>query len=746
SGIGKSSVVNELHKGLPRGLFAAGKFDQYKRDIPYATLAQAIQSLIHQILGKRESEITQWRDALREALGPNGELIVKLIPQLEFVIGKQPGVPGLPPQDAQNRFQAVLRRFLSVFARPERPLVLFLDDLQWLDAATLELLEALITEREVPHLLLVGAYRSNEVSPSHPLMRTLDAIRKGGAKVQEIVLAPLALDDVGRLLADTLHCERELAQPLAQLMHEKTGGNPFFAIQFLRALVEEGPLGFDPATAAWTWDIDRISAKSYTDNVVDLMAGKLHRLPEETQEALRQIACLGNAADVATLTLLHGESEEAIHAALWAAVRAGLVFRLDNTYTFLHDRVQEAAYVAIPEDKREAAHLRIGRLLAARTAPEDLEEKIFEIVNQLDHGAGLITAPDERERVAEFNLMAGKRAKTSTAYASALTYLVTGRALLAEDCWERQYALTFALELHRAECEFLTGDLTAADERLSMLSERARSLVDIAAVTSLRVTLYTTLDRSDRSVEVGLEYLRRVGVNVSSHPTGDEVRQEYERLWQQLGSRPVEALVDLPQMSDPDWCAALDVLTSLHAAAVFTDRNLLGLVVARMANLSLEHGNSEASCFAYLWVGVVLATEFGDYRAGFRFGKLGFDLVEKHGLNRFKARVYLGFATWANLWARHVRTSLDLVRRAFATAHETGDLTYVSYSYDCLIALLLATGDPLCDVQREAENGLEFARKARFGLIIDIITGQLRLIRTLRGLTPDFASFNDGDF
>ena len=309
SGIGKSSVVNELHKVLvpPRGLFASGKFDQYKRDIPYATLAQAFQSLVRPLLGRSEAELGRWRDALSEALGPNGQLIVNLVPELELVIGTQPPVADLPPQDAKNRFRMVFRRFLGVFARPEHPLALFLDDLQWLDAATLDLLEDLVTHSEVRHLLLVGAYRDNEVGPAHPLLRTLEAIREAGGRVQEIVLAPLGLDDVGRLVADALHCEPEPARPLAQLVQEKTGGNPFFAIQFFTALADEGLLAFDPVALAWRWDIDRIRARNYTDNVVELMAAKLKRFSATTQEALKQLACLGNVVEIATLTLVHGK-------------------------------------------------------------------------------------------------------------------------------------------------------------------------------------------------------------------------------------------------------------------------------------------------------------------------------------------------------------------------------------------------------------------------------------------------------
>ena len=488
SGVGKSSVVNELHKALvpPRGLFASGKFDQYKRDIPYTTLAQAFQTLVRQILAKSEAEVGRWRGALEDAVGPNGQLIVNLIPEVEFVIGKQPPVPDLPPQDAQNRFQMVFRRFLGVFARPEHPLALFLDDLQWLDAATLELLEHLITDPDVRHVLLVGAYRDNEVSQSHPLMRTLGVVRKAGVRVHDIVLEPLGLDDLGRLVADALHSEQDFARPLAQLIHEKTGGNPFFAIQFLTALAEEGLFAFDPDAASWCWDLARIRAKGYTDNVVELMVGKLKRLPDTTQEALKQLACLGNVAEIATLTLVHGVSEEEIHTALWQAVRTGLILHLEGSYAFLHDRVQEAAYALIPEGERAAAHLRIGRVLASLTAPEEIEEKIFEIVNQLDRGAALITAWDEREQLAELNLIAGKRAKASTAYTSALTYLVAGAALLAEDSWQRRHELAFALELNRAECEFLTGALAEAEQRLTALSARAATTMERASVTCVR--------------------------------------------------------------------------------------------------------------------------------------------------------------------------------------------------------------------------------------------------------------------
>ena len=396
--------------------------------------------------------------------------------------------------------------------------------------------------------------------------------------MQEITLAPLTAEDLAQLITDALHCEPERATPLAQLIHEKTAGNPFFAIQFISTLAGEGLLIFDHDAARWTWDLNRIHAKSYTDNVVDLMVGKLNRLPAETQKTLQQLACLGNSAEIRTLSIVLGTSEAALYLDLWEAIRQEFVERLAGSYKFVHDRVQEAAYSLIPEALRAEAHLRIGRLLAAHTPAEKREEAAFDIVNQLNRAAPLITSQDEREQLAELNLMAGERAKASTAYASALGYLVAGCELLPEDSWEQRYPLTFALEFQQAECEFLTGDFAAAEERLSMLSGRVRDLVDSAAVTHLRAELYTTLDRTDRAVEAGLEYLRRIGVNWSPHPTKDEVRQEYEQIWRQLASRPIEALVDLPPMTDPAYRATLDVLTVLEEPAHFTDENLRCLV------------------------------------------------------------------------------------------------------------------------------------------------------------------------
>jgi predicted ATPase/signal transduction histidine kinase len=747
SGVGKSSVVNELHKPLvpPRGLFASGKFDQYKRDIPYATLAQAFQSLIRPILAKNEEELGRWRDAIREALGPNGQLIVDLVPELKLIIGEQPAVPELPPQDAQNRFQLVFRRFIGALTR-DHPLALFLDDLQWLDAATLDLMEDLLTHADVKDLMLIGAYRDNEVGPAHPLIRRLQSMRQAGAIVQPIILAPLTRYDLEQLIADALHCEPGDAGPLAGLVEEKTTGNPFFAIQFIAALSEEGLLTFDHVKARWCWDVSRIRAKGYTDNVVDLMVGKLMRLPGETQKALQQLACLGNKADFARLRMVYGDTIDEMHGQLWEAVRAGLVFRSEDSYSFLHDRVQEAAYSLIPQELRAAAHLRIGMLMASRASQSVLEEIIFEIVHQLNRGAHLVRAIAESERIARLNLIAGRRAKASTAYASALNYLHVGRGLLTDETWSRDYDLIFSIEYLLAECEVLTADMSTAEARLSALAKQATGAHHIALVARLRMTLYNLLDRSERGVDVFIDYERDRGKDWSPHPTDDEVSREFDQIRSLVETGRVKELVDLPLASNADQLDALDVFTEAVISATYTDENLFALVLCRMVSISLEYGNCDASCFAYAMLGMIAGPYFGNYEAGFQFGKLGYELVEKRGVHRYQARVYLRFGNQITPWRRHVKEGRELVRRAFDAANGIGDVTFAAYSRNNLNSNLLFAGDHLTEVLSEAEDGLEFAKRVKFGRVIDQIETQLAFIRTLRGLTDKFGEFNDAHF
>jgi predicted ATPase/signal transduction histidine kinase/ActR/RegA family two-component response regulator len=747
SGIGKSSVVHEVHKVLvrPRGLYASGKFDQYKRDIPYVTLAQAFQSLVRSLLSQGEVELGRWRDSFSEALGANGQLVVNLVPELELIIGKQPPVAELGPQEDKNRFQMVFRRFLGVFARREHPLALFLDDLQWLDSATLDLLEHLITHSEVRHLLLVGAYRDNEVGPSHPLSRKLEAIRNTDVRVHEIVLAPLGLGDVGRLIADSLHCAPESARTLAELVDEKTGGNPFFAIQFLIALAEEGLLAFDSVAAAWTWDIERIHAKNYTDNVVDLMVQKLKRLSITTQDALKHLGCLGNMAEIGTLSMVYQQTEAAMHAALWEAVRAGLIVRQGNDYKFLHDRIQQAAYSLFPEEGRAAVHLRIGRKLLANMTADELTEQLFEVANQFNQGGSLIVDRNEKAQVATINLRAGRKAQASAAYASARAYLASGMALLDERDWRSQYELTFSLWLEGAQCELLNGNFEKAEQLIVELLQRSASKVDAAAVYHLKVRLHTVKGEYPQAADNALTCLRLFGIDLPAHPSWAEVQAEYATVWRNLNGRSIESLIDVPLMTDPEMQVPMHVGSTLAEVSYFTDLNLYCMLVCRMVNVSIQHGMSGASAHACACLGSMLGPTFHRYREGYCLGRLGCDLVEKHGFSAYHTKVFHDMGA-VSVWTQPIASVIELRRKSIRTATETGDLTYACYGMHQSITAFLLRNDPLDAVWRESEIALDFARTAKFRDVADLIVSQQRFIATMRGRTANFSTFSDVRF
>lgn len=748
-GIGKSSLISELHKALVHtgGFFAAGKCDQLKGDVPYAALAEALRGLIGRLLGKPEAELGEWRDKLLRALDSNGALILALVPELKFIVGEQPLVADIQPPAAKARFQRTLRRLLGVFARPTHPLVLFLDDLQWLDAATLDLLGDLLNDPDLQHLLVVGAYRDNEVSAGHPLMSKLSAIRAKGTNAREIALSPLTLADLTQLVADALHCELQLAMPLARVLHDKTAGNPLFVNQFIDALVEDQLIVFDAEGAKWSWDLGPIQRRDHTENVLDLMVGKLNRLPPNACKALQELACLGNVAEVSTLALVHETSEEELSSDLWEVLRLGLVVRSEGSYRFAHDRVQEAAYSLVPTELRTHSHLRIGRLLLAHVEKAEREEAVFVLVGQLNRGSGLIDSRHEREQLAELNLIAGKRARAAAAPASALSYLVAGAALLGEDRWVRRQALSFELELHQAESEFLIGSLSAAEMRLRALAARCDDGVERALVACLLADVYVALRQLERSVATCLECLQQAGLEIPTRPTGAQAQAAYDQIWATLGRRSIEELVDLPLMTNPASRAILDVLAKIvRCAATQMDGNLLCLILCSAVQLSIQDGHCDSSCYVYEYFGVNAGWQFGDFEAGFRFGKLGHDLVEQRGLRQFEALVCLTLANRIMPWAKHVEGCRDLIRKAFALANKSGDRVSAVSSCCVLVSNLLMAGESLVEAAKEAEVGRAFCQRAAFSDFIGAADTQAAFIRNLRGLTPKFGCLDDDGY
>ncbi|WP_437973260.1 AAA family ATPase [Sorangium sp. So ce295] len=747
SGIGKSSLVAELHRPVvrERGFFLCGKFDQTARDVPYRAFLQAFRALFQEILGASEERVERWRERLRDALDQDGRLLADVLPEIERLLGPQPPVPELPPTEAQSRLHAALQRFVAACARKEHPMALFLDDLQWADAASLLLLEHLATHAGDAHLLLIGAYRDNEVGPAHPLRLTLAEVRKRGAAVGDIVLEPLSAAHVGALVAEAVHAPEAEVEPLSQLVHQKTGGNPFFLLQFLMALHEEGLIAVDAERRMWRWDIAAIRDKGFTDNVVELMAGKLNRLSVPTRDALKLAACLGSTLDLDTLARLAHRSPAELRDALEEAVREGLILRQGNGYRFLHDRVQQAATSLIPPEQLAEVHLRIGQLLCREGRPEEGDEALFDAVGHLNRGAALLRSRAERDEVAALNLRAGRKAKAAAAFQSAAALFAAGLSLLSPDSWETQHELTYGLTFERAHVAYITGAIDDAERMLEELEDRARTRGETAAVVELVITLKVTRGHYARAAEIGLAWLRTHDIDLPFLPTEAQLEEETKSVWQALGDRAIEDLIHLPPMTHPEIKATMSVLLGAGIPAAFVNPSLPFLIVLRMVQLSLRHGNAESSSHAYTSFARVLGPKLGRYQEAYRFGKLGCDLAERSGLLTTKAMAFTIFGQHVVFWTRHYRETTPYSRAGFSAAVESGDLNHACFNrmWDALFRLL--SGDPLEDVLHEVEERLAFVRSAGHPFAHGVLLGARGMVQTLRGRPVRFSMLDGSE-
>ncbi|OJH42210.1 trifunctional serine/threonine-protein kinase/ATP-binding protein/sensor histidine kinase [Cystobacter ferrugineus] len=749
SGIGKSSVVNELHKPVVRrrSFLLRGKFDQFQRDIPYATVAKSIQGLVRQLLGSTDEELARWRQRLGDAWADEGQVLVDLVPQLELVAGGQPPVPELPPSQAQQRLHRVLRRFLGVFSTPGHPLVFFMDDLQWADLASFQMLQHLMTHPETPPLLLIAAYRDNEIHSSHPLTQTLEQLRQASARMAHVQLEPLSLEDVRQLVTDALPgAGAELVGPLAALTREKTGGNPFFLLRFLQTLHQDGLLVRTPE-GSWRWDEQESRAKGYSDNVVDFLVARLRQFPPRTQHLLRLAACVGNIFSPHTLLLISGMEEPGeVEQGLELALQEGvLATNGPEQYRFLHDRIRQAAHTLIPEDQRKAVHLRVGRLLLASLSPEEVHQNLFEVVGQLNTGADLLTEPEERHRVARLNAEAGARAKASNAHRSAITYLAMAFQLLPGEPWEVDHALAFKLRLDHASCEFMSGNAAQARRMVEELRGRTRTPAEMAALYRLKGDLHVAAGENQVAVDSLLEGLAMLGMPLPPHPSWEEVVAAHEEVGSLLGERAISSLVELPRLNDPVKEAVMGLLVALNSPALNTDRHLYLLHLCKLVCLSIRHGLAPASVHGFSTYGMVLGLAFKRYPESLAFGQLARALAERYDAAALRGRALFGMGMLSH-WLQPLSASLDYLRESFQLALQASDFQTAGFCCTHIVSQRLSLGHELQEVYQESVARLDFARMSGFVDVRDVVHVYQRLIQQLRGRTASFQSLNGDDF
>lgn len=709
SGIGKTSIVHEVHKPIvaARGYFIAGKFDQFKRNIPYAALIQAFQELVRQLLTESASQIAHWKTNLLAAFGGNGQVIIDVIPEVEWLIGAQPEVPTLGAIETQNRFNRVFQQFINVFCQADHPLVMFLDDLQWADSASLKLMQLLITDDTSRHLLMIGAYRDNEVDSTHPLMQTLDRIRTADAVMQTITVEPLQSHHVLQLVAATLNesVDAERIQPLAELVFNKTQGNPFFLTQLLKTLYTETLLVYEVDRDRWQWDLQEIQAVGITDyTVVELIARNIRKLPPETQTVLKLAACLGNQFNLDILARVHETSEFVTATCLWSALQAGLVLPLSNTYRiplvfeeaeaavldinevvvgyrFLHDRVQQAAYSLIPESEKQATHLKIGQLLLENTTPEEQKENIFILVNQLNFGINLLTTQTEKDELAKLNLIAGQRAKAAIAYEAAVNYLNIGLSLLAQHCWQSDYNLAFIFYSETAEAEYLVANFERSNILVEAALQQTNTLLDQERIYEIKIQSHIARNEVEQALDVGVQVLELLGVLLEN----EAPLQQHE----------IEELINLPAMADPHKIAAMRILSMLCPAAIVANSELWLPIIFTMVKLCSQYGNTSLAVHAYVTYGFVLTGPMFNIDTGYKFGKLAFNLLNKFDARELKCKVYSSYGGCILHWKRHIRETLELMEQAVQSGLESGDIEFACYTAPFYSEHLLWVGEHL---------------------------------------------------
>ncbi|NEQ73665.1 MAG: AAA family ATPase [Okeania sp. SIO2C9] len=714
SGIGKSSLVQELYKPITarRGYFISGKFDQLQRNIPYSAIVAAFRGLIGQLLGESRDRLQVWREKLLQALGNNGQIIIDVIPEVELIIGKQSPVTILGATEAQNRFNLVLGDFISCFCDYEHPLTLFIDDLQWADLATLTLIERLLVEGKTKYLLLLGAYRDNEVLASHPLAISLKKLKQNKAGVNKIKLKKLPISQIACLIADTLKQNAEKICDLAWLVMGKTGGNPFFVNEFLQALHSEKLLNFNHKLRVWQWNIEVINARVFTDNVVELMVIKLQQLPKSSQEFLSIAACLGADFDLKTITWAGKKSAQETFQLLKICLDRNLILpqsELDENlliqfFKFSHDRIQQAAYALIPDEEKNQTHYQIGQLLLRKMSRETREERIFELVNHLNYGKALITQQTERDELAQLNLLACRKAKDANAYQAGREYANIGLALLGENAWSQQYDMTLELYELAVELAFLCSDFEVMEQLIEIVTTNTRSLPEQMNVYRIRIQAYSTQNQLAEATATAQRFLQQLGVTFPEKPTQDYIKEAVSEIYLLVGDREIEDLVDLPMMKDREKIAIVEIANSMIASTYISGSPLCSLLASLSVKLSIQYGNTEASAYAYSFYGIVACHLLQDVDVGVKFGQLALQVVSRLDLKRLRPLVINSVMFFILHRKSHIKETVFPLQEGYGIGLEVGMLEYAGYDAHGSCLQSFWSGQPLAVLEKLAHT------------------------------------------
>ncbi|MFE4107286.1 AAA family ATPase [Almyronema epifaneia] len=764
SGIGKSALVNEIHKPVTqqRGYFVAGKCDQLQRNVPYAPFRQAFQGLVAQLLAEDIYQLSHWQERLLTTLGSQAQVIIEVIPDVELIIGPQPPVAELSPIEAQTRFNRVFSDFVQVFTQSGQPLVLFVDDLQWADAASLHLLQLLATESQPGRLLLMGAYRSHEVEAGHPLREAIALIQQRGGIVHQLEVGSLPLAQVEALLGDTLaNNVADDLQPLAAQLFHQTQGNPFFLRQLLTSLNRDQLLTFDFAQGCWQWNLSQIKALGRIDlSVADLLTATIERLPAPTQEILQLAACLGNRFELTTLALVCDQSPLTLAQRLWPSLQQGLVLPLSGDYQrslalqeedlkqfaledavweyrFLHDRVQQTVYSLLSDQQRQAIHLKIGRLLLQHIAPTKRQDKIFDIVNQLNVGAAAIESVSERLELARLNLAASQKAKRAAAFEPACRYAQGGINLLEETIWQSHYNLALVLHLEAAETAYFVGALADSERWVQRVLAHAATLLDRVKAYEIQIRILAAQKQLGEAVNLGLATLKLLQINLPPAPTEAQTGQALMATANLITHQTIQRLGQLPRMSEPRALAATQILGAISAAAYVTNPQLFALIHTQIIQLSVKYGNAPQSVLAYSNYGLLLCGLLNQIEVGYQLGRVVLDLLAQFPSKELAAKITFMVANFINPWKFHLRDSLPNLQASIRIGLEAGDLEYATWGYWRTAHFSYLTGEPLGELAGRLDSYCAAVERLKQEAQLNVIQLQAQVVANWRGQSAD---------
>ena len=735
SGIGKTVVVNEIHKPITerKGYFIKGKFDQFNSNIPFSAFVHAFHSLVGQLLSESDCELANWRTKILTELGKNGQVLIEVLPELERIIGKQPTPPELFGNAAQNRLNLLFQKFISVFTTPAHPLVIFLDDLQWADSASLALLNLMMTNEGMSYLLVLGSYRDNEVLVAHPLMLTLEGIKKDQATIQTLTLKPLVTKHIHRLVADTLLCSTKIAAPLARLVYQRTQGNPFFTTQFLTALYEDNLVTFDSNVGYWQCDLSQIQQAILTDDVIEFMVRRLQKLPTATQTVLKLAACVGDRFDLETLAVVCERSPYAVAMDLWRSLQDGLVTPENNTYKFfqgkrhtvedtvcdvsvgyrfVHDRIQQAAYSLITEEDKPSIHLKMGQLLLAQRSNQQPERNLFKIVRHLNKGIGLIDTNLQRQHLVKLNLEAGKQAKSSIAYAEAASYFQKGIQILGPQGWSTQYSLTLELHSELANIHFLKGEFETVNTIFTTTVPQVQNTADALPLYISHISSELAQRNIATSLDLGLQVLDTLDIRIPQELDQDDTQEKLHQVKAAFKSKTIQAFIELPQNRDTQFLLIQELLTLLVGHAFFYEPELLSLIVSKQVSLLMRHGNIPASASIYALYGMLLSGA-QDFDSSFFAGEVALAMREAFPEKQFEMRVLNLVYSYITPWHDLLRNSLIPLKQGFAMGLEAGDIEYTGYGIHHYALLLYFSGVELTTVEHEISTHSKILKNYR---------------------------------